>query len=198
MPPCPASCTCPGDLYVADGCCLIRRILASNRSVSSVAGTAGLSGWSPDGPATSALLSNPMSLTLGPGGASLVWADTSTCVLRRLDLTPGGGSGVSMLAGVPRSCGTRDGPALLGAQLGCGMGSNNPQKGLAFFGDDLFVADSCNNAIRKLNSATGNLTTLATTGVAINWPVDIIIDAAAQIYFTQFVSRAAVMRKAAH
>ena len=164
--------------------------------MSSVAGTAGLSGWSPDGPAPSALLSDPMSLTLGPGGTSLVWADTSTCVLRRLDLTSGG-SGVSTVAGVPRSCGTRDGPALLGAQLGCGMGSNNPQKGLAFFGDDLFVADSCNNAIRKLNSATGNLTTLATTGVAINWPVDIVMDAAAQIYFTQFVSQAADMSMAA-
>lgn len=143
-----------GDLYIADnGNHVIRKYTAANGMVSTVAGTPTISGWTPDGPATSAVLFSPTGMVMGPGGGSVYWTETGTCIVRKLDLTS---AWVSTVAGTPRACVSSSN--VTGPALAAQFGWNGPWD-LAFLGKDLLITDT--SVIRKLDSTTGNISLFA-------------------------------------
>ena len=135
-------------------------------------------GWSPDGPASSSLVAWPSGLALGPNGTSVYWADSRMCSLRKLDIV---NNTVSLVLGVPGQCGVLgDGQPALQTNLGWPSASG-PQLGIAFFGNDLFFADLGGNAIRMLNSSSGNVTKVCTA----SRPLAVAIDASGTIFFIE-------------
>jgi sugar lactone lactonase YvrE len=144
-----------GTLYVADTLTHLIRRVTSAGIVTTLAGRAGIAG-SFDGQGTEAEFNLPRAIAIGPGGTLFV-ADSGNHVIRRLIIDGGGTVTVTTLAGQP---------GLPGSRNGTGTGSptapqfNSPQ-GLVVDGDGVvFVADTGNNAIRRI-SPTGVTTTFA-------------------------------------
>ena len=171
---------------------LIRMINFTDMTVSTIAGQPGKAGWSPDGPAGASLLSQPWALAAGPASGTMpvdvFWSESGTGIIRRYN-----GATVSTYAGTPRGFGFVNGPAL-GAKFAAG----GPQ-GIAFFGNDLFIVDTNNHVIRKLDSSTGSISTYAgisgsyspmTNGplasATFNQPAGITIDSAGQLYIADW------------
>jgi sugar lactone lactonase YvrE len=142
-------------LYVADRANhVIRQIDVSTGTVSTLAGTAASRGTS-DGVGTSARFSNPTDLAYGSAG--YLWVtDYGNHTIRRVDLST---RQVTTLAGGASSAGSGDG-------IGTSARFANP-RGLVYDGTQaLFVADSGNSTIRRVDLATMAVTTLAGTAVS--------------------------------
>ncbi len=137
-----------GAVYVADtGNHTIRRIDLATAEVSTMAGSAGDAG-SADGVGVTARFCSPGALTVGTG--ALYVADTGNHTLRRLDLGTGEVTTVAGSAGEP------------GAQDGVGAAARfDAPEALVAVGDLLFVADTWNATIRRVDPATREVTTLA-------------------------------------
>jgi len=136
-----------GDLYVADSGSHTIRLITASGTVSTFAGSAGLSG-SVDGPAASARFNTPAGLAFDNAGRLHV-ADSGNHTIRIIDTS----GTVSTLAGLAGTSGERDGPRSI-ALL------NSPQ-GLAFDSDgSLLVADAGNASIRRI-TPFGEVATLA-------------------------------------
>jgi sugar lactone lactonase YvrE len=117
---------------------------------------------------------SPQGLALARfGGADgLVIADTGNHTLRFLNLTNGY---VQTLAGVAGEMGNAGG--------GPGVSRLNNPLGLASDGAGrIYVADSGNDAIRVLDLATADLSTLSTPGVAFNRPAAVALGASNQLW----------------
>jgi hypothetical protein len=126
-----------GSIYVADtGNHTIRRI-ALDGTVTTVAGQAGVPGNN-DGPATQAHLTSPSGLDINELGEVFI-ADTGNFVVRKLT-TDGR---LITIAGMPGVAGYADGPASTARFSG--------PIGLRLAGNALYIADTANNAIRKLD-----------------------------------------------
>jgi hypothetical protein len=127
------------DLYVADSRNHVIRKIASSGFVTTLAGTAGISG-SADSPAgTSAGFNGPKGI--GSDGASIFVADTQNHAIRKV--TTGGA--VTTAAGNPPHAGGSDG-------TGSAARFRAPA-GAAVIGDNVFVSDTGNGTIRKITSA---------------------------------------------
>lgn len=113
---------------------VVRKIAASDGFITTIAGVYGTPGWTPDGPAASSVLSMPWALLLTGGDSTLVWTEQGSCIVRQLSL---GSSVVTTVAGSPRGCGYVEGPALSARFAASGL------LGLAAYGNDLFIADTC-------------------------------------------------------
>lgn len=149
--------------------------------VSTVAGSAATAGYQ-DGPAASALFNSPAGLFRDETGKILV-VDTGNFVIRELSLDD---STVSTYAG-EQSIGSEDG---IGAQA-----RFNAPQGLATDGPNVYVADTGNETIRKIDLGTGTVSTLAgaqgqsgnTDGPAasarFHQPQGLAIDRSAQILY---------------
>src|SRR4051812_8588915 len=140
-----------GFIYVADCGNHIIRAIASDGSVTTIAGTAGVWGTN-DGNGSSARFNGPVGLALDPEG-NLFVSDSNNHTIRKM--TPA--REVTTLAGTPLESGFIDGP-------GRNAKFFQPAE-LAFDQnhDALFVADSMNHAIRKISS-NGQVSTV--TGFA--------------------------------
>jgi sugar lactone lactonase YvrE len=176
-----------GLVYIADSNAhRVRRVDPASHAVTTVAGT-GFPGFSGDfGPATSAQLDQPDGVAVD-GFGNVFIADTQNNVIRRVDVLTGI---ITTVAGVqgPGGFSGDAGPALA-AQL-------NQPEGLAVDGlGDLFVADSRNNRIRRIDTQSGVVTTVAGNGVlgfsgdggaatsaAIQAPLAIAVDAGRNLY----------------
>ena len=136
-----------GDVYTADtGNQIIRKVTPSGVATT-VAGTAHEWGTD-DGLCGAAKFSNPYGIAIDGSGNAYV-ADTSNNTIRKV--TPNGL--VSTLAGVAGQAGADDGPA--------GAAKFNTPYAIAVDGSgNLFVADTDNNAIRKI-TPEGLVSTLA-------------------------------------
>lgn len=147
-----------GNLYLADSYNYrIRRVDAQTGLISTVAGT-GSPGYSGDGgPAAAAMITNPAGLLLD-GAGDLLFADTNNNAVRRIDKVTGD---ISTVAGTPGVQGyAGDGGAATAARLSL-------PEGIAFdVRGDLLIADTGNNVVRKVDAATGEISTLAGTGIA--------------------------------
>lgn len=141
-----------GTIYIADtGNDMIRKI--SSNSVESIAG-ANHRGRYRDGVGANARFNNPEGLAITQDGKTLYVADSRNNMIRKVDLAT---KTVSTIAGhtFPSS----------GDGVGKEAGFETP-RGVALSpdGKTLYVADSGNNMIRKIDLATNQVTTLAGGG----------------------------------
>ena len=141
-----------GNLYIAEASGHRIRRLDPNGELTLVAGT--LQGFSGDSaPAVAASLDAPHGLALDPSG-NLYIADTHNHRIRRLDaatatLATVAGTGVEGFAG-------DNGPAKSARLAG--------PTALALGSGGLYIADTRNHRIRRLDLTSGNITTIAGTG----------------------------------
>ena len=165
------------NLYVTDtGNHTIRKIVISTGAVTTLAGTAGLSG-STDGTGAAARFYYPDGIITD--GTNLYVADTENNTIRKIVISTGA---VTTLAGTAGLSGSTDG-------TGAAARFNQPH-GITTYGDNLYVADTGNYTIRKIVISTGEVTTIAgtagssgsadDTGAAARfyWPMGITIDGA--------------------
>ena len=175
-----------GDLFIADTSNdRVRRVDAATGVITTVAGT-GISGFSGDGgPATDAQLNEPFGVAVDASG-DLFIADTSNDRVRRVDAATGvittvAGTGISGFSG--------DGGQATDAQL------NDPSGVAVDASGNLFIADTSNDRVRRVDSATGVITSVAGTGISgfsgdggpatdaqLNEPFGVAVDASGNLF----------------
>jgi len=133
---------------------IVRRVDKSTGIITTVAGT-GESGYGGDGgPATSAYLNQPVDVALDEAG-NLFIADTSNDRIRRVDAATGI---ITTVAGNGSRGFSGDGGPATSAIL------NDPNAVALDVEGNLFIADSRNNRIRRVDATTGIITTVAGNG----------------------------------
>ncbi len=183
-----------GDLYISDDLDgAIRKVDAVTAIITTVAGTPGTLGHSPDGTeAAGAALTHPFALAFD-GAGNLYFTDWGEQTVRMINA----GSGVlTTVAGNYQAGQGYGGDRGLAnaAQL------NNPL-GLALdAAGNIYVADAANDAIRKVTVSTGIITTVAgvpqtagyagdgaaATSAILNNPQGIAVDAAGNLYIAEY------------
>ena len=147
-----------GDLFVCDSNNQrVRFVNAATGIISTVAGN-GTTGFGGDGgPATAAMLNTPADVKVDGAGNYYI-VDSGNHAIRMVTAATGI---ITTIAGVGGQSGyAGDGGAATSALL-------NYPSGVAFDGDHtLYISDTGNNAIRKVNLLTGIITTVAGTGTA--------------------------------
>ena len=139
-----------GNLFVADMYNnAIRRVVVATGAVHTLAGVAGYSG-SGDGTGAAARFYNPYAVA-SDGAGNLFVADTANYTIRKVDIATGA---VTTLAGSPGNFGSTDGIGSA-ARFGESFGVASDGSG------SLFVAEYYAYTIRKVDTATGAVTTLA-------------------------------------
>jgi sugar lactone lactonase YvrE len=151
-----------GNLFITDyGNSRIRKLNVATGVITTVVGTASFStpGFSGDGgPATSARLNYPSGVAID-GGGNIFIADRGNRCIRKVSAATGV---ITTVAGngTFTSGFSGDGGAATSAQF-------DEPRGVAVDGSgNLFIADVGNHRIRKVNGATGVITTVAGTGTA--------------------------------
>lgn len=157
-----------GDLYVADtNAQRIRRLDLRHGVIDTVAGSSSVAGYGGDGGrATQARLTWPYGVAFDPGG-NLYIADTGNCLVRQVDADTGI---ITTVAGVPPAQNT-SGPPLIGSSLNCGTSPDGEAASTAKLGKvtdvafgpggDLYLADGSNCLVRKIDLASGVISTVA-------------------------------------
>lgn len=147
-----------GNLYLAEAFAhRVRRVDAATGLISTIAGT-GEAGFSGDGgPARSARLNFPVQLAFDSAG-NLFVLECGNSRVRRIDasgtITTVAGSGTPGFSG--------DGGPATAAQINIGNGSFIDVGGIAVDpAGHVYVADTNNNRIRRIERATGIITTVA-------------------------------------
>ncbi len=144
-----------GNLYVADTFNhTIRQIVIATGVVTTLAGTAGVTGGA-DGTGAAAEFFFPSSITFD-GAGNLFVADTENATIRQIVIATGA---VTTLAGTAGVTGSTDGTG--------GAAEFDQPRGITADGaGNLYVADTENHTIRKIVIATGEVTTpFGTAGV---------------------------------
>ncbi|MFE4710690.1 cadherin-like beta sandwich domain-containing protein, partial [Paenibacillus sp. NPDC056722] len=123
-------------------------------TISTIAGT-GTAGYSGDGEAaTSSQLNDPRGLTIDSNGDVYI-ADRSNAVVRKVDKSTGY---ISTVAGTGTIGYSGDGGMATSAQLNLPMGVAIDSSG------DLYITDTGNHTIRKVEQSTGIISTVVGTG----------------------------------
>ena len=154
-----------GHLYIADASNHRIRLIRSAAVpvpfvIETVAGSGpigdGNGAFSGDGgAATAARLNNPSGVALDLAG-NLYIADRENHRLRKVDATTGN---ISTVAGTGTASFSGDGGAATAATL------NGPRR-VAVSGTSIYIADTANHRIRRVDTASGNISTFAGTGTA--------------------------------
>ena len=144
-----------GDIFIADTAnAPIRKVDHATGIITTVAGD-GTQGYSGDGgPATAAELSGPSGVAVDSAGDILI-ADTGNNRIRKVDHVTGK---ISTVAGSGTSGYSGDGGAATAAEL------NLPINVAVDSAGDIFITDYANSRIRKVDYATGIITTVAGNG----------------------------------
>jgi sugar lactone lactonase YvrE len=144
-----------GHLLIADSMNhRIRRIDSGTGLISTVVGT-GVPGFNSDGiDATAALIREPAGLALAPDG-DLVFVERSGNRVRRVDAATGT---ISTIAGTGTGGFNADGIAAVAALINLPVGVVVNEDG------DVYVADTINFRVRRVDADTGLITTVAGTG----------------------------------
>jgi uncharacterized protein (TIGR03437 family) len=176
-----------GNLYIADSSNQRIRKVSSNGTITTVAGSGGPGGFSGDGgPATSAALNFPLGMAMD-GLGNLYFADGGNNCVRRIapngviTTVAGNGNGTGGFFG-------DQGPAT-SATL------NIPEDVAIDVANNLLIADSANNRIRKVVVSSGVISTVAgitgngfsgdggpATQAELNFPWGVTTDATGDVY----------------
>lgn len=136
------------NLYVCDsGNSTIRKIIIRTGQVSTLAGSAGIVGFT-DGTGPAAHFGHPSDITTD--GSALFIADQINHIIRKIDIVT---SDVTTLAGSAGVSGSADG-------IGSSASFNWPM-GVTTDGTNLYIADTDNSTIRKIVIQTGAVSTVA-------------------------------------
>ena len=149
-----------GNIYIADtDNCKIKMVNITDGRIYTFAGT-GSCGFSGDGGlATNAKLNKPRGLAFDSSGNNLYIADTDNNRIRRIDMAT---NNIYPIAGIGSSGYSGDGHLAIAAKL-------NKPRGVAINQfDTIYIADTDNHRIRKIDPATGIITTHAGAGSAGN------------------------------
>ena len=158
-----------GSLYVSDATDnTIRRIVLATGAVTTLAGTAGMGG-STDGTGAAARFENPSGLA-ADGAGNLYVADRFNNAIRKIVLATGA---VTTLAGRAGTSGSIDGTGTA-ARFFYPTGVTTDKAG------SLYVTDQFSNRLRKVETATGVVTTLS-VGSLLN-PTAVTLDGAGAVY----------------
>ena len=142
-----------GNLYVADNKNrTIRKVVVASGVVTTLAGAAGMAG-STDGTGSAARFEDPLGLTFD-GAGNLYVTDNDACTIRKVAVATGT---VTTLAGDVFSSGAADG-------TGTAARFRLPEALAADGMGNLYVADTFNSTVRKIQLANASVTTLV--GVA--------------------------------
>ena len=178
-----------GNLFIADSNNnRVRRVDAAAAVITTVAG-GGTSGFSGDGgPAIGASLSSPSGVAVDPSG-NLFIADRNNNRVRRVDAAT---SVITTAAGGFIG----DGGPATSASL------NSPSGVAADASGNLFIADSSNNRVRRVDGATGIITTVAgdgarsfsgdggpATSASLSSPSGVAVDASGNLFIAEFGNR---------
>jgi sugar lactone lactonase YvrE len=176
-----------GNIFIVDNSNnRIRKVSIATGFISTIAGTGFVGATGDGGPATQATISGPSTVALD-GAGNVFFSDTGNNAIRRIDA----GTGlISTVAGTLAQHGyTGDGGLAAGATL-------NTPNGIALDTvGNLYIADTGNHTIRKVNAATGIITTIAGVGsggfsgdgglavaATLNNPWGVSVSAAGEIY----------------
>jgi sugar lactone lactonase YvrE len=176
-----------GNVYVTDTH-RIRRIAATTGMIMTIAGN-GQPGFSPDGtPAAAATLNAPTGIIADSSG-NIFFAETGNNRIRKIDVQTGA---LVTIAGNGQASFSGDNGAATAAAL------NGPAM-LAFDNNqsNLYFSDSANHRIRKVNLASGVITTVAGNGTAdytgnggpatsatLNYPFGVALDSANNLFIS--------------
>ncbi|MDR3727599.1 MAG: Ig-like domain repeat protein [Terracidiphilus sp.] len=181
-----------GNLYIADtGNNVVRKITASTGMITTVAGN-GTAGYAGDGLAATSPtveLNAPQNITVD-GSANLYIADTVNNCIRRVDAVTGIITTVAGNGTVPGGYGG-DNLSATSSQT-----KLNLPDAVAFDPQgNMYIADSLNYRVRKVNISTGIISTFAGTGLAgssgdggpanvatLDVPSGVIVDPAGNVY----------------
>ena len=173
-----------GVVYFADsGNHAIRRVTALTDSITTVAGSGGVSGYTGDGAAaTSATLNTPADV-FASGSGVLYIADTGNHVIRQVSAA----GVITTIAGTGSAGFSGDNGVATSAQL------SSPSGIFVTLGDTIYIADSGNNRIRRI--IAGTITTIAGNDTAgftgdgapadsaqLNAPSDVVLDSDGTVY----------------
>ena len=179
-----------GNLYIADtGNSLIRKV-TTDGYIHTIAGNQQADFYGDYGPATDAALGNPQGVAVDSSGNVFI-ADTSNCVIRRVDAQT---QYITTVAGsVSQLCNdftyTGDGGLATSATLSL-------PRAVAFdAAGNLYIADSNNKVIRRVDAKTQIITTVAGTGdngydgdggsavsTRLSYPTDVVVDGAGNLF----------------
>lgn len=169
-----------GNIYLADESNHVIRKVTPAGAVSTLAGTAGLSG-NADGNGTAARFKSPSGLAVDSSG-NLYVADTLNNTIRKITAA----GDVTTVAGTAGIAGTTDG-------TGAAARFNAPQA-LAVTATYLFIADTGNHTIRRLTLSSNAVTTFAGSGgkagsvdgtgtaARLNFPCGIVADSQNRVW----------------
>ncbi len=149
-----------GNIFIADtDNCKIKKVNVANGRIYTFAGTGVCDFGGDGGPATNAKLRKPRGLAFDTSGNNLYFADTDNNRIRRVDMAT---NKIYTVAGTGAGGYNGDGILAVDAKL-------NKPRGVAInqFGT-IYIADTDNHRIRKINSTDGIITTHAGTGSAGN------------------------------
>jgi sugar lactone lactonase YvrE len=178
-----------GNVYIADteNHC-IRKVTAIGGLIATVAGTGGVSGFSGDGGSAAAAHLNKPRGIWGDADGNLYIADTDNHCIRKVTASTGIIATVAGTGGLAGYLG--DGGPATEAKL------NKPQGVCRYPSGNLYIADTENHCIRKVDASEGLIATVAGSGGAagfsgdqgaateakLNKPGGLWVDAAGSIY----------------